>query len=99
MEIRPYERNVATDIIEDFMLIANETVAEDNFWQELPFVYRTHEEPDPDRIKKLSAFINNFGYSIHTEGGEMHPKKLQKLLEKIADTPRSCSSAVWRCVP
>lgn len=88
VEIRPYERNVATDIIEDFMLIANETVAEDNFWQEVPFVYRTHEEPDPDRIKKLSAFINNFGYSIHTEGGDMHPKKLQKLLEKIADTPQ-----------
>ena len=87
VEIRPYERNVATKLIEDFMLIANETVAEDNFWQELPFVYRTHEEPDPDRIKKLTAFINNFGYHIHTDGGEIHPKELQKLLEKIADTP------------
>jgi ribonuclease R len=62
-------------------------VAEDNFWQEIPFVYRTHEKPDPDRIKKLAAFINNFGYNIHTEGGELHPKELQKLLEKIADTP------------
>ncbi len=88
VEIRPYERNVATDLIEDFMLIANETVAEDNFWQELPFVYRTHGEPDPDRIRKLSAFIHNFGYNIHTEGDEMHPKELQKLLEKIADTPQ-----------
>ena len=87
VEIRPYERNVATKLIEDFMLIANETVAEDNFWQELPFVYRTHEKPDPDRIKKLAAFINNFGYSLHTDGGELHPKELQKLLEKIADTP------------
>ena len=87
VEIRPYERNVATKLIEDFMLIANETVAEDNFWQEIPFVYRTHENPDPDRIKKLTAFINNFGYHIHTEGGELHPKELQKLLEKIADTP------------
>ncbi len=87
-EIRPYERNVATDLIEDFMLIANETVAEDNFWQELPFVYRTHEEPDPDRIKKLAAFIHNFGYNLHTDGDEMHPKELQKLLEKVADTPQ-----------
>lgn len=88
VEIRPYERNVATKLIEDFMLIANETVAEDNFWQELPFVYRTHEKPDPDRIKKLSAFINNFGYAIHTDGGELYPKELQKLLEAIADTPQ-----------
>lgn len=87
VEIRPYERNVATKLIEDFMLVANETVAEDNFWQELPFVYRTHEEPDPDRIKKLTAFINNFGYHLHADSGELHPKELQKLLEKIADTP------------
>lgn len=87
VEIRPYERNVATKIIEDFMLIANETVAEDNFWQELPFVYRTHEKPDPDRIKKLSAFINNFGYHIHIGGDELHPKELQKLLSEIEGTP------------
>ena len=87
VEIRPYERNVATKMIEDFMLAANETVAEDNFWQELPFVYRTHEKPDPDRIKKLSAFINNFGYHIHDDGGELHPKELQKLLDKIEGTP------------
>jgi ribonuclease R len=88
VEIRPYERNAATRLIEDFMLIANETVAEDNFWQELPFVYRTHDKPDPDRIKKLTAFINNFGYNIHMDGDELHPKELQKLLEKIADTPQ-----------
>ncbi len=87
VEIRPYERNVATKMIEDFMLAANETVAEDNYWQELPFVYRTHEKPDPDRIKKLAAFINNFGYTIHNEGGELHPKELQKLLGRIEDTP------------
>ncbi len=87
LEIRPYEHNVATDMIEDFMLAANETVAEDNFWQELPFVYRTHGTPDPDRIKKLSAFVNHFGYHIHDDGGELHPKELQKLLAGIKDTP------------
>ncbi len=83
IEIRPYDRNVATKIIEDFMLIANETVATDYFWQEMPFVYRTHDKPDSEKIKKLSTFINNFGYTLHVGGDEVHPKELQKLLEKI----------------
>lgn len=87
LEIKPYERNVATKIIEDFMLIANETVAEDFFWQEIPFVYRTHGTPDTEKIKKLSLFINNFGYSMRIGQDEIHPKELQKLLEKIEDTP------------
>ena len=81
--IKPYDRNVATKIIEDFMLIANETVAEDFFWQEIPFVYRNHENPDPEKIHSLSTFINNFGYSIHVGMDEIHPKELQKLLAKI----------------
>lgn len=88
VEIRPYERNVATKIIEDFMLIANETVAQDYFWQEIPFVYRTHDNPDPEKIKKLSTFINNFGFSIRIGQDEIHPKELQKLLAKIEDTPQ-----------
>ncbi len=86
VDIRPYERNTATRLIEDFMLIANETVAEDAFWQELPFVYRTHDNPDPDRMRKLSTFINNFGYTIHFKDDEIHPKELQKLLEKLEGT-------------
>lgn len=87
VEIKPYDRNKATKIIEDFMLIANETVAEDYFWQELPFVYRTHENPDSEKIMKLGIFINNFGYSIKIGQDEIHPKELQKLMEKIEDTP------------
>ena len=83
IKIEPYDRNVATKLIEDFMLIANETVAEDYFWQEVPFLYRTHENPDPEKILKLSTFINNFGYSMHVTD-EIHPKELQKLLEKIS---------------
>ena len=79
--IKPYERNVATKIIEDFMLIANETVAQDYFWQDAPFLYRTHEKPDSEKIHKLSTFINNFGYSIHIGSDEVHPKELQKLLD------------------
>lgn len=83
IEICPYDRNVATKIIEDFMLIANETVATDYFWQEIPFVYRTHDRPDSEKIKKLSTFINNFGYTLHIGTDEIHPKELQKLLMKI----------------
>ena len=83
VEIRPYERNAATRIIEDFMLMANETIAEDYFWQEVPFLYRTHDTPDPEKMKRLGLFINNFGYTIRTQQGEVHPKEIQKLLKKI----------------
>lgn len=87
IEIKPYERNVATRIIEEFMLLANETVAQDYFWQELPFVYRTHDNPDQDKIQELALFINNFGYAIKNTKEEIHPKELQKLLAKIEDLP------------
>lgn len=87
IEIKPYERNTATKIIEDFMLIANETIAEDYFWQELPFVFRTHENPDSEKMIKLGMFISNFGYGIKTTQEEIHPKELQKLLVKIKGTP------------
>lgn len=95
IEIKAYERNVATDIIEDFMLAANETVAQHFYWMESPFVYRVHDVPDPDRIEKLSTFISNYGYYMKsvgrrnskTGGEEVHPKEIQKLLAKIAGTP------------
>lgn len=79
VDIYVYDRNEATKIIEEFMLLANEVVAEHHFWQEVPFVYRNHEEPDKDRLKALSRFIYNFGY--HIKGKEdVHPKAIQKLL-------------------
>ncbi|MDO4343788.1 MAG: ribonuclease R [Eubacteriales bacterium] len=86
VEILPHERNTATKMIEDFMLLANETVAQDYYWQELPFLYRTHENPDPDKIRQLCAFVANFGYGMKG-GGELHPKELQKLLTRIEDSP------------
>lgn len=86
VDVKPYDRNVATKIIEEFMLIANETVAEDYFWQELPFLYRSHEVPDPEKILKLGTFINNFGYAIRMSDNDIHPKELQKLLTKIEGT-------------
>lgn len=95
LDIRPYECNVATNIIEDFMLAANETVAQHFYWLETPFVYRVHDVPDADRLQKLSTFINNFGYYMKSMGKqgskvgseEVHPKEIQKLLQKIAGTP------------
>lgn len=87
VSIEPYDRNVATKIIEDFMLIANETVAEDYFWQQIPFMYRSHENPDSERIQKLATFINNFGYTLHISQDEVHPKELQKLLLKVEGSP------------
>lgn len=86
VDIRPYERNAATKIIEDFMLLANETVAEEYFWRELPFLYRTHEAPDEEKMRQLGAFINNFGYHIHVRN-EVRPKEIQKLLGKVEGTP------------
>ncbi len=87
IDIKPYDRNVATKIIEDFMLIANETVAQHFYWLELPFVYRTHDTPDPEKIAKLGTFIRNFGYSLKSQQEEIHPKELQKLLANAEDTP------------
>lgn len=95
LEIKPYERQTSNMIIEDFMLAANETVAEHFFWQELPFVYRVHGVPDAEKIQKLSLFINNLGYYMKSMGRngakigneEVHPKELQKLLSKVAGTP------------
>ena len=87
VEIRPYERNAATMLIEDCMLAANETVAEDYYWQQIPFLYRSHEKPDGEKIKRFGILINNFGYSIRLQNGELHPKEMQKLLEKAAGSP------------
>ena len=88
VSIKPYERNAATRIIEDFMLLANETVAQHFYWLDIPFVYRTHANPDPEKILKLGTFINNFGYNIKVKSGdsEIHPKEIQKLLGKIEGT-------------
>lgn len=86
VEIKLHERNEATELIESFMLAANETVAEDFYWQQIPFLYRNHESPDPDKIRQLSILISNFGYTVKGSE-EIHPKEIQKLLHKIEGTP------------
>lgn len=86
IDVFPHERNNATKLIEDFMLAANETVAEHFYWAESPFVYRIHEKPDKDKIKKLSLFIRNFGFGLKLKDESVHPKEIQKLLTKIEGT-------------
>ena len=87
VEIVPHERNTATRLIEDFMLLANETVAQHFYWLQTPFLYRTHETPDQDKMRRLATFVHNLGYSMKIGQEEVHPKELQKLLEKAEGTP------------
>lgn len=88
LEIKEYDRNNAHRIIEEFMLAANQTVAEEYFWQELPFVYRVHETPNSEKILQLGIFVNNFGYTLKTGANdEIHPKEIQKLLNNVKGKP------------
>lgn len=87
LEIGPYDRNPAHKIIEDFMLMANETIAEDYFWQDVPFEFRVHGEPDPEKVDKLCDMMKGFGYYFKTSGEHIHPKEFQKLLKKLEGTP------------
>ena len=88
IKICAHDRNDATKLIEDFMLMANEVVAEDYYWQEIPFEYRTHEAPDPEKVDILAATIRNFGIYFKTAAHDnIHPKEFQKLLKKIEGEP------------
>lgn len=78
--IKNRERGESERIIEDFMIAANETVAEKLFWLEVPSIYRTHEKPDPERIKTLNETLSKFKYRIHS-ADEIHPKQFQQIIE------------------
>lgn len=84
--VQAYERGVSNKIIEEFMLICNETIAEYISWNEVPFIFRVHEEPSVEKLLEFNEFIHNFGYHIKGIKGEVHPKALQALLEKIQGT-------------
>lgn len=86
VDVIPAKRNAATKIIEDFMLLANEIVAENFYWQETPFVYRTHDNPDGEKVQKLRTFLENFGIVLKLKKEEIHPKEIQKLLTKVEGT-------------
>lgn len=87
VDIVPEKRRTANRIIEEFMLVCNETVAEHFYWLKHPFVYRVHEDPDPERMMKFSQFVFNFGYTLKGKQSEIHPKTLQLLLKEIAEKP------------
>ena len=86
IDIKPYERAIANRIIEEFMLVCNETIAENMYWQNLPFVYRVHEEPDDEKLQRFKDFIHNLGYTIKSSQ-EIHPRALQEILEKVQGKP------------
>ena len=86
IDIVPYDRNFATKIIEEFMLAANKVVAEDSFWKELPFLYRTREYPDLEKIRELAALAHSFSHILKVGQQEVHPREIQKLMESIEGT-------------
>lgn len=86
IDIRPYERSIATNMIEEFMLVCNETIAENCFWQEIPFLYRSHQEPDEEKLEKMEQFLRGFGYHLRKKDGEIHPRELQKVLRAAEGT-------------
>lgn len=81
VDIKPYEREIANRMIEEFMLVCNETIAEYMFWANIPFVYRIHEEPDLEKLQHFNEFVYNLGYTIKYSK-EVHPKSLQQVVEK-----------------
>lgn len=87
IDVKSYETSVATEIIEDFMLLANETVAREYCKGEYPFVYRTHENPDPDKVEELLMLLHNQGIDVRKSGQEITPKEIQEILESIQDLP------------
>lgn len=80
------ERSIAEQIIEEFMLAANETVAEHFHWLKVPFLYRIHEEPTNEKLLTFMQFAGNFGYAVRGKGNTVHPRALQTLLEEIRGT-------------
>ena len=83
INIGKYETSFANEIIEQFMLTANETIAEKFYWLEAPFIYRVHEEPDMDKVRELNKFLYNYGLKIKCSGDHVYPKEFAKVLEEI----------------
>lgn len=83
INVGKYETSFANEIVEQFMLTANETIAEKFYWLDAPFIYRVHEEPDMDKVRELNKFLFNYGLKIKISGDHVYPKEFSKILEKI----------------
>nr|WP_277613899.1 ribonuclease R [Neobacillus muris] len=81
------DRSVAERLIEEFMLAANETVAEHFHWMDVPFIYRIHEDPKEDKLRKFFEFITNFGYIVKGTANNVHPRALQEIIEEVQGKP------------
>lgn len=88
VDIYPYVRGDAERMIEDFMLAANETVAEEYASRKVPFLYRIHEKPDEDKITELASFVQTFGLTLRPRAGRVTPKQIQQLVESASGTPQ-----------
>ena len=97
-EVSKYEPSFANEIIEQFMLIANETVAEKFYWLEAPFIYRVHENPDFEKTQELNKFLYNFGLKIKANKDNIYPKEFSKILEEVKgkDEEKVVSNLVLR---
>ena len=87
VDIDKVERSIAEKLIEDFMIRTNEIVAEEMYYREVPFIYRVHEEPAKDEIEELNSFLHNLGYHVKGLEGDIHPKSLQRVLNKVQGEP------------
>ena len=87
VDLEPEIHGIPEQLIEEFMIKANQVIAEDMYWKEIPFIYRVHDEPDFDSIKSFNEFIHNFGYFIKGIKNGVHPHSLQNILEEVSGEP------------
>lgn len=87
IDVCKYETTFANEIIEQFMLAANETIAEKFYWLKAPFIYRVHEEPDIEKVNELNKLLLNFGYKIHVKEGKIYPAEFSKILKEVEGKP------------
>ena len=87
IDVQKYETAFANEIIEQFMLTANEAIAEKFYWLKAPFIYRIHEEPDIEKVAELNKLLFNFGYKIHIKEGKIYPAEFAKILKEVEGKP------------
>lgn len=87
IDVKKYETTFANEIIEQFMLIANEAIAEKFYWLKAPFIYRVHEDPDIEKVTELNKLLFNFGYKIHVKEGKIYPAEFAKILKEVEGKP------------